>query len=361
MKRLWILLALALVLAVLPQPGAQAAARQRCFDATGFCVSGPILDYWEQNGGLAVFGYPITPQRTETVEGSWTGPVQWFERDRLEDHGNEGKGVLAGRLGARVLELQGRPWVMGNDGPKPGRNLCTKFDVTGYNVCPPFNFYWYDNGGLARFGYPITPAFQETIEGQTYLVQYFERRRLEYHPENAGTPYEILLGLLGRDVLPRCFELRDGPLQLAINRLQPSMGCPNEAARDMLPAAVQQYEHGWMIWVGATSSAPPMIFALPQTPSGMNYRWLAFTDTYRDGEQVGGGETPPAGKIAPVRGFGKQWWTNRALRDAMGWATGPERPLTASAVFYNDGAWVVHLVEDNRLFVMQNSGFASVE
>jgi len=28
-------------------------------------------------------------------------------------------------------------------------------------------------------------------------VQYFERNRFEYHPEKAGTPYEVLLGLLG--------------------------------------------------------------------------------------------------------------------------------------------------------------------
>ncbi|MEO8288940.1 MAG: hypothetical protein ABI670_21200, partial [Chloroflexota bacterium] len=34
-------------------------------------------------------------------------------------------------------------------------------------------------------------------DGKTYLVQYFERNRLEYHPENKGTPFEVLLGLLG--------------------------------------------------------------------------------------------------------------------------------------------------------------------
>jgi len=31
-------------------------------------------------------------------------------------------------------------------------------------------------------------------------VQFFERVRLEYHPENAGTPYEVLLGQLGREL-----------------------------------------------------------------------------------------------------------------------------------------------------------------
>ncbi len=31
-------------------------------------------------------------------------------------------------------------------------------------------------------------------------MQFFERVRLEYHPENAGTPYEVLLGQLGREL-----------------------------------------------------------------------------------------------------------------------------------------------------------------
>jgi Tol biopolymer transport system component len=32
-------------------------------------------------------------------------------------------------------------------------------------------------------------------------VQYFERRRMEHHTENRGTPFEVLLGLLGKEVL----------------------------------------------------------------------------------------------------------------------------------------------------------------
>jgi len=31
-------------------------------------------------------------------------------------------------------------------------------------------------------------------------VQYFERERFEYHPESAGTPYEVELGRLGAQV-----------------------------------------------------------------------------------------------------------------------------------------------------------------
>ncbi len=75
----------------------------------------------------------------------------------------------------------------------------TFFDVTAHNVPKPFATYWDNRGGLTRFGYPLTEAFQEksVVDGNTYLTQYFERARFEYHPEFAGTEYEVLLGLLG--------------------------------------------------------------------------------------------------------------------------------------------------------------------
>ena len=31
----------------------------RCFPETGQCISGRFRSFWEENGGLAVFGYPI--------------------------------------------------------------------------------------------------------------------------------------------------------------------------------------------------------------------------------------------------------------------------------------------------------------
>ena len=65
--------------------GAFAQRGERCFAETGYCISGRIREFWEQNGGLRVFGYPITPLQTETIEGR-SLQVQWFERARLELH-----------------------------------------------------------------------------------------------------------------------------------------------------------------------------------------------------------------------------------------------------------------------------------
>jgi hypothetical protein len=268
-----VLLALAVgfVLAVRPA----SAASQRCFPQTGFCISGPIGAYWQQHGGLPVFGYPISDQHVETVEGSWTGPVQWFERDRLEDHTTDSQGVLAGRLGVRSLELQGRPWVIGNDGPRHGRAFCRTFDQTGYNVCAPFSFYWEHNGGLERFGYPITPAIEETIEDRVYLVQYFERRRMEYHPENQP-PNDLLLGLLGREAYTRAGgDSTNCPIVSPILHhtwevYARDLGCPGAyvGVSEGIGIATQPFERGAMLWLPRPDGGPGHIFAMIRRPDG---------------------------------------------------------------------------------------------
>lgn len=174
-------------------PGTPAAAQttKRCFAETGFCIEGAIRQYWERYGGLPVFGFPKSNPALENVEGvSLT--VQWFERDRLEIQLN-GR-VTAGRLGVRLLELQGTPWQQGPG--ESGGNGCLAFGETGYRTCGAFASYWQRNGGLERFGFPITGEFETTIDGKKLTIQYFERRRFELHSSG-----RVLLGLLGNEVL----------------------------------------------------------------------------------------------------------------------------------------------------------------
>lgn len=58
--------------------------------------------------------------------------------------------------------------------------------------------FWRAGGGLATFGYPLAAAQQELSPetGRSYLTQYFERQRFEYHPELAP-PYDVQLGRVG--------------------------------------------------------------------------------------------------------------------------------------------------------------------
>ena len=77
------------------------------------------------------------------------------------------------------------------------------FPETGQTLSGAFLAFWEQHGAQAIFGLPISGAFDEQslIDGQTYRVQYFERARFEWHPEN-GEPYNVLLGLLGVEMLP---------------------------------------------------------------------------------------------------------------------------------------------------------------
>jgi hypothetical protein len=80
------------------------------------------------------------------------------------------------------------------------------FASTGHSLSFGFKHYWESNGGLTRFGYPISEEFSELNpdSGRIHMVQYFERARFEYHPEFAGTRFEVSLGRLGD-------QMGDGP------------------------------------------------------------------------------------------------------------------------------------------------------
>jgi len=77
------------------------------------------------------------------------------------------------------------------------------FPETGHYLGHGFKAFWEARGGLPVFGFPQTEEFSEQNPDTTamYTVQYFERQRFEWHPENAGTPYDVLLGRLGAQLL----------------------------------------------------------------------------------------------------------------------------------------------------------------
>ena len=71
---------------------------------TGHNIEGPILAYWQGNGGVASFGYPISEafQEKSLTDGK-TYLVQYFERQRLKSHPENSDpqfNVLLGLLGS---------------------------------------------------------------------------------------------------------------------------------------------------------------------------------------------------------------------------------------------------------------------
>jgi hypothetical protein len=179
----------------------------RCFSETGRCLRGIFLRYWEGKGGPAHFGYPIS---TELTEGGRT--VQYTQRARLEWHAaNQGTEheVLVGRLGASIANPRAaRGEQPFKSVPRPTDGSVRYFPETGHTLAAPFRAYWEGKGDLPVFGYPLSEAFQErsATDGRTYLVQYFERNRLEYHPEYRGTEFEVLLGLFGAQEYSRRYN-----------------------------------------------------------------------------------------------------------------------------------------------------------
>ncbi len=78
---------------------------RRYFPETGHTISLGFKDFWEANGGLAAFGYPISEEFTENGR-----TVQYFQRARFEYNPNsnsDGANVTLGLLGQEALERLG--------------------------------------------------------------------------------------------------------------------------------------------------------------------------------------------------------------------------------------------------------------
>ena len=188
-------------------PTSQAAAR--CFAETGQCIDGQIRIFWEGQGGISIFGFPIAAATTTTVDGR-TVVAQLFERQRIEYHANNlaPYDILLGRVGADTLTALGRDWrTFPQSGNLPN---CRYFAATNQSVCGAILQRWLSTGiefdgkpgfsdaeRLALNGIPLSGLVGETLsDGLQYQVQWFERTRIELHPENRS-PYNVLNGLLG--------------------------------------------------------------------------------------------------------------------------------------------------------------------
>jgi hypothetical protein len=73
---------------------------QQYFPETGHSTSGWFKLYWEQHGGRDFFGYPISEIITEQFPDGVSRRVQYFERGRLEEHGQGN--IQVGLLGTAI-------------------------------------------------------------------------------------------------------------------------------------------------------------------------------------------------------------------------------------------------------------------
>lgn len=195
-RMLLVALAVPIVAVAAPAPAARAYTPVY-FAATGHNLGAHFKTFWEQNGGLVAFGYPLSEEFVERGR-----PVQYFERavfNYFAEYANTpyevqlaqiGRAALAGRSNEAAM-LPVAPFVSTGDG--------YFFPETGHALRFAFLRHWQAGGGLAIYGYPLTEEFVEVSaeDVKPYTVQYFERARFEYRPDQRGAPAEVGLGLLG--------------------------------------------------------------------------------------------------------------------------------------------------------------------
>jgi len=186
-----------IVMLLLANQGVAAAQVERSlyFPETGQWVSGAILDMYESvPEPEVVFGYPIT----KAFEAAWSrNPsgtlIQYFERARFELH-PENPADLRVTLTLLGEYFYDRDEFQPASHNKPSPYACRNIPQGGLPVCYAFLQFFDQYGGVAQFGYPIS----ELVTHQGRMVQYFQRARFEWHPENP-TGEKVTLSELGRE------------------------------------------------------------------------------------------------------------------------------------------------------------------
>jgi hypothetical protein len=165
---------------------------------SGHYLQGDFKDVWFRTdiNGLSIYGYPLTEQFTEYDPRSKSDKiVQYFERVKFEQASPKDL-VRTALIGYDAIEGRFFP---------PGRFAVTTddqtfFDQTKHLLKGAFYDFWYKNGGLQRFGYPITEEFTEkNAEGKDTVYQYFERAKFAFDPETKN----VTISLLGLEVLQK--------------------------------------------------------------------------------------------------------------------------------------------------------------
>ena len=146
---------------------------------SSFTISGEFLDFYRQTDAyLLLLGFPITDVVDHPVYPG--AKSQYFQRARLDLYPNEPEGqrVRLASLGVWLYDetRRGKP---ANLPYVP--SVCRMFESRQIPVCYDFLKFYEEHDGEIYFGEPIAPM--EKLANNR-IVQYFERARLEYWPEN---------------------------------------------------------------------------------------------------------------------------------------------------------------------------------
>ncbi|MFQ6101616.1 MAG: LGFP repeat-containing protein [Anaerolineae bacterium] len=197
----------------------------RYFAETGHWVCSEFLELFDTRGGLGIFGFPITEAFNDPRLGL---RVQYFQNARMEWHPYNPDPYKV-QLGLLVDEL-GYDFPPASQEQIPSRNsaLHHYFPETGHVVSYAFLDYFRENGGLDIFGYPRS----EFIYEDGYIVQYFQRARMEWHPEvlsgsqmrltKLGEIYVERFDVLDENYYNNIIKVTDNPPEPTVTKLNTS-------------------------------------------------------------------------------------------------------------------------------------------
>lgn len=202
-------LALIVVLWVISQP-LQAPSDVQFFRETGHNVRGEFLAFYNDNGGLEIFGYPITEQFP--VDGKI---VQYFQNVSMELGGGNSQTSRVRLSSLSETLLKTEPPI--DPAPTDAATLQRYFPETGHIADSRFFDFFNTNGGVSLFGYPIAEAADES--GQ--IVQYFQNVRMVWNPV-AQQVHLSSLGEVEFDIGPHDPSLLGGGRALGLNPEEPT-------------------------------------------------------------------------------------------------------------------------------------------
>lgn len=276
------------------------------FPDTGQFVRSAFLEFYETHGGKDLFGEPISPVYTDD-DGV---PVQYFQRARFEFRPELAPGfqVTLGKLG-REIHGPAEPGAGNSITPwDPNKRY---FPSTGHIVSNAFLAFFDTHGKETMLGQPLGEA--EIVNG--VISQYFEKVRLEWHPENPP-PYQVQIGLLGVERYHDVGPARNGPSYWFAKLWtdQPSVAQRvGKAMEDVttLEMTEQYFEGGFLLtWKGTNR-----IYVIYEGGA-----WDSFVNTYRAGDVFSRDFPEPIDKFEPTGAFGKIWWGLGGPGCKLGWA-----------------------------------------
>jgi hypothetical protein len=162
----------------------------RYYPETGHTLDARFVTFFDAHGGVEILGYPITDVFVDPENGF---PVQYTENARLEQVRQGAEATIRLPVLGELLGGWEAPLSPGQ-GSSSTSSGCRFYPESGHRICFAFLDFFERHGGSELFGYPIS---EFKIENGR-VVQYFQRFRLDWHPE-AAAERQIQVAALGRE------------------------------------------------------------------------------------------------------------------------------------------------------------------